>query len=128
LGNYFKKYERIGFLIFLVLTFSISALGLYCVFNNWSNGAKLLGTAGLLATVTGVIQLEVSGFFEKIFEHYDNEKKYPYGPPSYVTREVIDNPDRPISTWFRNTCFFNARTGFWLIVIGTLIQIAATWV
>ena len=110
--------------LFTIVTFII---GLYSVFARCLNGAKWVGTAGLLATVTGVVQLEVSGFFEKIMEHYGNEKGYLYGPPSYVTREIIDNPDRPVSTWIRNVCFFYAKTGFWFIVLGTLIQACAVW-
>jgi hypothetical protein len=49
---------------------------------------KWLGTEGLIATVSGVVQLEVSGFFDKIMEEYGNEEKYPYGPPSRITREI----------------------------------------
>lgn len=125
--NYYKSYERIAFVFLLTITLVVTMLGIYCAFNGWTNDAKLLGTAGLLATVTGVVQLEVSGFFKKIIEYYDDEKKYPYGPPSHVIREIIDNPDTAIFTWFRNICFFNVSTGFWLIVIGTLIQVLAVW-
>ena len=102
-------------------------LGLYCVLTGWSNGAKWIGTAGLLATVTGVVQLEVSGFSGRILDHYTNDKKYPYGPPSYITREIIYNPDKPVSMWVRSVCFFTVKTGFWLIVFGTIVQVFAVW-
>jgi hypothetical protein len=127
LNNYFKKYERAAFVLLFLLTLACGVLGVYCILAGSSKAAKWVGTTGLLATATGVFQLDVSGLFERIIDHYGNEEKYPYGPPSYVTREIIDNPDRLVSTWLRNICFFNARTGFWLIVFGTLIQVSAVW-
>lgn len=128
MGNYFKRYERVAFVVLLLLTIASAIAGVYCVLWALPTGAKWVGTSGLLATVTGVVQLEVSGLFEKILTQYGNAEKYPYGPPSYITREIIDNPDRPFSTWLRNTCYFNARTGFWLIVLGTMTQVVAVWV
>lgn len=86
-----------------------------------------MGTTGLLATLTGVVQLEVAGLFTKILERYGDEEEYPYGPPLYITREVIDNPDTPIRTWLRTYAFFKPSTGFWFIVVGTLAQVAAVW-
>lgn len=127
MNNHFKRYERFAFVVLLFLTAGATIIGTYCVLVGLSGGVKWVGTSGLLATATGVVQLEVSGLFEKILTHYGDAEKYPYGPPSYITREIIDNPDRPFSTWLRNTCYFNARTGFWLIVIGTMIQVVAVW-
>lgn len=127
LNNPFKRYERFAFLLLLLLTIACGILGIYCILTGWSKGARWVGTAGLLATASGVVQLDVSGLFERIMERYGNEEKYPYGPPSYITREIIDNPDRPVWTWLRNVSFFNARTGFWLIVLGTLVQVSALW-
>lgn len=127
MSNYFKRYERFAFVVLLLLTAGAATLGVYCVIYSWSNSAKWVGTAGLLATVTGVVQLEVSGLFEKLVRQYGNAEKYPYGPPSHITREIIANPDTPIRTWVRGMCFFNLRTGFWLIVLGTLAQVAAVW-
>lgn len=128
MGNYFKRYERVAFAILLLLTATSAIVGVYDVLQGLPNSAKWIGTCGLLATVTGVVQLEVSGLFEKILTRYGEVEKHPYGPPSYITREIIDNPDRPYATWFRNTCYFNARTGFWLIVLGTIAQVVAVWV
>jgi hypothetical protein len=125
--NYFERFERFAFVAFLLLTAGAGILGVYYTIRGLSNAAKWVGTSGLLATVTGVIQLEVSGLFEKIRTHYGDAERYPYGAPSYITREIIDNPDRPYATWLRNTCFFNARTGFWLIVLGTMTQVLAVW-
>jgi len=128
MANYFKRHERFAFVILLLLTVASAIISVWCALRSLPTAAKWLGTAGLLATVTGVVQLEVSGLFERILNHYGDDEKYPYGPPSYITREIIDNPDRPFSTWLRNTCYFNARTGFWLIVIGTMTQVVAVWI
>ena len=125
--NCFKRHERFAFVVLLTLAACAGVLGAYCVLFGWSNGAKWLGTSGLLATITGVVQLEVSGLFNKLTEHYVDTKKYTYGPPSYVTREIIDVPGIPFVMWLRVICFFNVRTGFWLIVLGTITQIAAVW-
>lgn len=93
-----------------------------------ATASKWIASTGLFATVTGVVQFEVSGLFQKIMEIYGDEEKYPYGPPSYITREIVANPDRPFVTCLQHVCFFNVKTGFWLIVIGTLIQVVAVWV
>ena len=98
MANYFKRYERFAFVVLLLLTAGAATLGVYCVIYSWSTGAKWVGTAGLLATVTAVVQLEVSGLFEKLVRQYGNAEKYPYGLPSHITREIIANPDTPIRT------------------------------
>lgn len=48
-------------------------------------------------------------------------------PPSHITRQIIHNPDRKFRSAVRDTCFFNVSTGFWLIVVGTLMQFVAAW-
>lgn len=127
MANYFKRYERKAFIILAFITILTVLKGIYIIIQGEPNVAKWIGTSGLLATVTGVVQLEISGLFEKIITHYTDEEKYPYGPTSYITREIIDNPDQPILSWLKYTCFFELRTGFWLIVIGTFLQIWAVW-
>lgn len=128
MDNDFKRYERFAFVVLLLLTAGAGILGAYSALAGLPSCAKWVSTSGLLATVTGVVQLEVSGLIERILTYYGDADKYPYGPPSYIIREIIDNPDRPFATWLRNTCYFNARTGFWLIVLGTMTQALAVWV
>ncbi|UTH74649.1 hypothetical protein [Chromobacterium sp. IIBBL 290-4] len=127
MANYFKCNERVAFLVLLFITTAVAVLALYCIAFKWSNAGKLLATAGLSATLTGVVQLEVAGLFTKILDEYGDDERYPYGPPSYITREIIDNPDTPVRTWLRDKAFFKPATGFWLIVVGTLIQAGAVW-
>lgn len=122
-----QKFDRTAFVLFLLVTLLFAVGGLVAFVKDSMNPAKWFASAGLLATVTGVIQLEVSGFFDKIIEHFSDERKYPYGPPSYITREIIDNPDEAFRMWLRGICYFNIRTGFWLIIVGTLLQVVAIW-
>jgi len=123
----FKRNERLFYLLLLVATATCGVMGFYALVSGGDASGKWFASMGLLATAAGVVQLEVSGLFEKIMEVYGDDDKYPYGPPSYITRQIIDNPDRPFSTWTRNTLFFRVSTGFWLIVLGTLIQVVTVW-
>lgn len=116
-----KRFERHAFILFSVATCLCTVIGVYVIVCGGITAGKWIGSAGLFATVAGVVQLEVSGLFQKIMEIYGDVTQYPGGPPSHVTRQIIDNPDRPLATWIRNICFFNVRTGFWLIVVGTLM-------
>ena len=125
--NNFKFIERLVFLLLLLVALSTFLLSIFCFILKFSHAQKLLDTSAQVLVLSGLIQLEVSGFFDVILKHYGNEKKYPYGPPSFITREIIDDPDRIIYTWLRNLLLFNSRTGFWLIVLGSLIQIVVIW-
>jgi hypothetical protein len=123
-----KVWEKRGLMLLLALTAISICMGGYHLAVAGPYGSRWLGTSGLLATMAGVVQLEVSGLFQRIMDLYGDEDKYPFGPPSSIVREIIDHPDRPVATWLRNTTFHNLRTGFWLIVVGTLIQIVGAWV
>ncbi|PZQ96718.1 MAG: hypothetical protein DI533_14095 [Cereibacter sphaeroides] len=59
---------------------------------------------------------------------FGDEEKYPYGPPSHITRRIIDNPDRPIRTAVRNYLFFEPNTGARLAVASIVIALMATWI
>lgn len=91
--------------------------------------AKLLGSSGLFLDIAGIIQLEVSGVFDKWIERYGDIEKYPYGPPSHITRQIIHNhnPDTPIRSGIRNWLFFEHRTGVSLLLAGFVLQLSAVW-
>jgi len=89
--------------------------------------AKLLGSSGLFLDIAGIIQLEVSGAFDKLIERYGDIEQYPYGPPSHITRQIIDNPDTPIRSGIRNLLFFEHRTGIRLLIAGFVLQLSAVW-
>jgi hypothetical protein len=117
-----KRFEKI--ILLFLLAAGVASLGFAFIgpASNW------VTSAGLLFDIAGLVQLNISGLFEKIFTEYDDEKKYLYGPPSAVTREIIDNPDAPIRTSLRNMFYFESRTGFYLIVLGCVLQLAGVWV
>lgn len=127
MANYFKRNERKLFVTCLVATVAAGAASVLAIGFSHALAGRLTATFGLLATLTGVVQLEVSGLFTKLMEIYGDDTKYPYGPPSYITREIIDDPDAPVLSWTRTYAFFTPATGFWLIVLGTLIQVLAVW-
>lgn len=121
-----KHADRVLLAFFLIA--SISSLGLgVALWLMIGAGIRLIATAGLLFTLTGLLQIEVSGFFAKVLEIVADEEKHPFGPPSHIAREIIDDPERPIRTFFRNKLLFDPRTGFWSIFAGTVVQIAAVW-
>lgn len=93
----------------------------------WS--PKWCESAGLVFDIAGIVQLEVSGFFDKWLEKYADLEKYPGGPPSQVTRQIfeIENPEKPVSSWFWTTAYFDHRAGFWLLVAGFAFQLTANW-
>jgi hypothetical protein len=99
------------------------------VFGICFSSAKSVESAGLIFDIAGIIQLEISGLFEHFFEKYGDDKKYKFGPPSYITRELsqIGNPDTPIRTWFRNVFYFDRRIGIWLLALGFVFQLMANW-
>lgn len=90
--------------------------------------SKWLNASGLLLTLAGLFQLEISQLVSRWLEGYSDVDKYPFGPPSHAARHLIDNPDAPVRTFARNVYFFRVKTGFWLIVAGTLLQLIAVCV
>jgi len=89
--------------------------------------AKWLNTASGFFALSAIFQARASGWFDSVLQFYGDEKKFPYGPPSQITREIIDNPDTPIRTWLRNTLFFEARTALVLGIVSIVLAMIAAW-
>lgn len=129
-----KKTQKV-ILAILVILGSVAAL-LACfdsfpseLANKWPSlftRSKALTASGLLFDIAGIVQLEISGLFETILDRYGDEKKYPYGPPSHVTRMIIDDPDSPL-TPIKNKLFYDRATGFQLISLGFVFQFLGVW-
>jgi hypothetical protein len=96
-------------------------------FSFFGGRGKWLSSAGLMFDLAGIVQLEISGLFDRILNKYGDEQKYRYGPPSHITRRIIDNPDKPIRSYLHNLLFFELKTGFRLIVLGCVFQLAGVW-
>ena len=120
-----KRWDKVGLLLTIVI--SLAALVMFFFRLGEASAPKWLSSFGQLLTIAGIFQLEVSGLFDRVIAGVADEEKYPYGPPSHITREIISDPDRPITMILEGVLFFQLRTGFWFIVIGTLAQLGATW-
>lgn len=88
----------------------------------------MIYSSGILLGISGIIQLEITGLFDLILKEYGNDKKYPYGPPSYITREIIANPDRPYYEAIKSIMFINRKTGVLLIIGSGIVNLIATWI
>jgi hypothetical protein len=124
--NEMRRYEKITFICFLIFSVLVAGIVLRQIYYRLPIG-RWISTEGYILAVAGLIQLEISGLFEKIMNEYRDEGKYPYGPPSRIVRQVIDDPDRPIRTQIRNLLFFRLRTGFVLILVGNILQAIGMW-
>jgi len=122
--NFIKRVSLVALSIFSVLSF---LFGIFCLSSNSENAKRWFDTSGQVLILAGLLQVEISGFLDTFLKIFNNEKKYPYGPPSSVVREIIDDPSRPIFTWCRNTLFFNVRAGFCFVVVGSIIQVVVIW-
>jgi hypothetical protein len=117
-----KLKTRALLIVLLLGAVASVAMALYGPSGRW------LTSAGLLFDISGIVQLELSGLFDDIMRLYGDVEKYPYGPPSNITRQIIDNPGTPFRTWLRNKLFFERRTGFELIFLGFIFQYLGDWI
>lgn len=112
-----RSFERSAYVVFLIASIIAVVVAISLVIARHVAASRWLASAGLIATITGLFQLQVSELFEKIIQKYSDDQRYPGGPPSHITRQIIDNPDAPVKTGFRNFLFFSPKTGLWIIVI-----------
>lgn len=122
-----KKYDKTALVLLSIINLilllgSISSLYFYPHLTG-----KLFSTLGLLLTIMGLIQIEVSGFFDKLLKSHLDTSKPSFDPPSYIAREIVWNPDTPIRSTLKSYLFFTPITGFWIIILGTIIQIIGIW-
>src|SRR5262249_3682168 len=110
----------------LLLIGAVGCLGIALV--DHSRSGKWLSSAGLMSDIAGIAQLDIVGFFQEILDRYGDEKKYPYGPPSHITRRLsAEHSDVQALNWVKQMLFYDHQTGFHLIVAGFLLQLAGTW-
>src|SRR3984893_8233954 len=117
---------RVLLIILLILAVACLVVGWF--FAGVGFRGKWANSAGLMFDVSGVIQLHISGLFDKIIDKYGDAEKYPFGPPSHITRKIIDDPDRPIWMWIRTFLFLESTTGFYLLLVWLAFQLMGTWV
>jgi hypothetical protein len=91
---------------------------------------KLVASSGLFLDIAGIMQLEVSGAFEKLADKYGDDVRYPYGPPSHITRQLSHDldPDTPIWSAIRNLLFYEHQAGIGLLIAGFFLQLGGVWI
>src|SRR5258705_3346515 len=85
------RFEWRVVLVFILLA-AIACLVIGYEFAAQGTRSKWVNSAGLLFDVAGVVQLHISGLFDEILSQFGDEEKYPLGPPSHITRKIIDDP------------------------------------
>jgi hypothetical protein len=116
--------------LFLVLSLAVAvivcAIYSHFVVGKWPV-AKLLNTGSALLGVASILQLRIVGWFDTVISEFGDEEKYPYGPPSYITRQIIDDPDHPVRTAIRNYFLFDANFGAHLAIVSLVVAMVAIW-
>lgn len=118
-----KRLTKIAFLSCLGASVISLIFGVWSVWELPAISGKLVTSGGILMALAGVLQLEISNFFQNLFAEYSDIERYPGWAPSHIARQVIDNPDRPIATKVRNLSFFDVQTALWLVIAGTFLQL-----
>jgi hypothetical protein len=116
------------FLVLLLLgavaVFVLAFAGLF--FENLP-AKKLMSTASALMGMASVIQLRFSGWFDRVMTTYTDDSKFPLGPPSEITRQIIDHPDFPLQSWLRDALFYDPHTGATIAIVGLSAAIIGAW-
>jgi len=87
----------------------------------------MLSSSSILFGIVGLLQLEMTGFFDKIFQNLSdlaNSGVY----PSNIYRHVISNPETPIRTFFKDLLFYNRKCGLFFLLLASAIQIICVWI
>lgn len=119
--------ERIVLVLMISASCSVSIAALIGYAVESLPTSKLFSTCSGLLALSSLYQLRISGWFEKVMALYGDEEKFPFGPPSHITRQIIDNPDQPILTAIRNYLFLDPNCGAHLAVASILAALIAAW-
>ena len=128
-----KPWAQITLLILLglLVIFSVWTLVLFV----WQPGegrlfspARWAGTVAGLAVCAAFFQLATTQWFAHVLEEFGDVEKFPYGPPSRITRMIIDNPDAPIPTAVRNYLFFDPSLAAVLGLWAGIFTVLSYWI
>jgi len=119
--------DRQLLLMLLIAAISCTAITIAGLHYDCVPMAKWLNTSSGFFGLSAIFQARASGWFDSVLAFYGDDEKFPNGPPSHVTREIIDNPDTPVRTWLRNTLFFEARTALALGIVSIVLAMVAAW-
>lgn len=123
------KIKKVFFIVFMGAFFISVVLTGMALVDKPALIGKLSTTSGLLLSAAALIQLEISGLFEKGFSFYADIEKYPYGPPSHFTRDLVEvlDPDKPVRTFLKTMFFLKPVTGFWMLMLSILFEMIGAW-
>lgn len=120
--NWPLRYTQSGLLVLLFVSTAAACFTLYLIV--WAPDCGRLchphrwaGTTSGLLVCTAFFQFGTTRWMTHIREVYMDAKRFPFGPPSPITRAIIDNPDYPTASALRNFLFYDpslaAMLGFW---------------
>ena len=90
--------------------------------------ARWAGTVAGLAVCAAFYQFITTRWFAAVMEHFDDVEAYPSGPPSHITRSIIDNPDAPVQSAIRNFLFYDPSLAAVLGLWAGVFTIASYWI
>lgn len=124
------KRSRVLFFLCLVAALGAGAYSLYSLATGGADTGKWIGTTGVLLGLSGAFHLEVTGFLDRAIELISDEDAYPYGPPSYITRELIaiESADDGLLRRAFGYLLTNRKLGYWLVISGSALGLPAIWI
>ena len=90
--------------------------------------ASCAQTASGLFAIAALVQLHLVDFFETSIQPFFDEARYPFGPPSAITRHMIDNPDTPTINNIKSFVIWSPKFGFSLGIISAVCGIWSAWI
>lgn len=115
-----KKLEK-ALLLLTIFAAIITLTGSMFVFTT-----KMLSSSSILFGISGLLQLELTGFFDEIF--YDLSEAAEGGVyPSNIYRHIILNPEIPVCTFLVELIYYNRKCGLGLLLFGSCIQLTCVW-
>jgi hypothetical protein len=116
-----------------IVLYTLIGCVVLCLIQAWlglvGDASKWLNSAGLVLDLTGIVQLEISGFFETIanaaMEHHERTGLV----PSRFAREIVDTPEEFQTTLgrFEEWLKRSPKAGVVFFALGCLLQLIATW-
>lgn len=127
--NWPMRFTQSGLLVLVALSAIAACITLYLLFLGPECGRlcqahRWAGTVSGLLVCTAFFQFGTTRWMAHIKEVYLNAERFPSGPPSSITRAIIDHPDYPTASALRNFLFYDptfaAILGFWAGVFAVL--------
>jgi hypothetical protein len=118
-------YERRRWMLYSLLGLAAGCCGI-AVFHD---SDVWLNRAGLIADIAGLVQLEISGFFDELAKIAFDLDAHGENIPSRYVREIIDTPEEDQTTLGRLDEFLkrSPKAGVLLIGIGCTLQLIGTF-